>query len=121
MFRLMLSHPQIDMVIRGEGEATMKEFVGMDTFENVRGLSYKKNGKIIHNEDRKPIDNIDALPFPARYLRQYSYKSQDRVTDCDVITMFRGCYGLCSFCCEPRMSRGCLRSRSPENVMKEIL
>ncbi len=118
---LMLSHPQIDMVIRGEGEATMKELVESDTFENILGLSYKKNGKIIHNEARKPIDDIDALPFPARYLRQYPYKSQDRVTDCDVLTMFRGCNGLCSFCCEPSMSQGCLRTRSPENVMKEIL
>jgi radical SAM superfamily enzyme YgiQ (UPF0313 family) len=118
---LMLSHPQIDMVVRGEGEATLKELLETDTFEAVQGLSYRKNEKIIHNKARKPIDNIDALPFPARYLRQYSYKSQDRVTDCDVLTMFRGCNGLCSFCCEPSMSQGCLRSRSPENVMKEIL
>ena len=118
---LMLSYPQIDMVVRGEGEATLKELLETDTFEDIQGLSYRKNGKIIHNKSRKPIDNIDALPFPARYLRQYSYKSQDRVTDCDVITMFRGCNGLCSFCCEPSMSQGCLRSRSPENVMTEIL
>jgi radical SAM superfamily enzyme YgiQ (UPF0313 family) len=118
---LMLSHPQIDAVVRGEGEATMKELVETGTFENVLGLSYKKNGRIIHNEARKPIENLDALPFPARYLRQYPYKSQDRVTDCDVITMYRGCNGMCSFCCEPSMSRGCLRTRSPENVMKELL
>lgn len=117
---LMLSRSQIDVVVRGEGEATMKELVERGTFEDVLGLSYKKNGKIIHNEARKPID-IDTLPFPARYLRQYPYKSQDRVTDCDVITMYRGCNGLCSFCCEPSMSKGCLRTRSPESVMKEIL
>ncbi len=118
---VMLSHPQIDMVIRGEGEVTLKELVESGTFENVAGISYKKNGKILHNVQRTPIENLDLLPFPARYLRQYSYKSQDRVTDCDVITMSRGCNGLCSFCCEPSMSQGCLRSRSPENVMEEIL
>lgn len=118
---LMLSHPQIDVVIRGEGEVTMKELIETDTFENVPGISYKKNGTIVHNEARTQIENLDALPFPARYLRQYPYKSQDRVTDCDVITMSRGCNGLCSFCCEPGMSQGCLRSRSPENVIKEIL
>ena len=118
---LMLSHPQIDMVIRGEGEVTMKELIETGTFENVPGISYKKNGTIIHNEERTQIENLDTLPFPARYLRQYPYKSQDRVTDCDVIIMSRGCNGLCSFCCEPGMSQGCLRSRSPENVIKEIL
>ncbi len=99
----------------------MKELVETEAFESVQGLSYRKNGKIIHNEARKTIENIDTIPFPARDLRKYPYKSQDRVTDCDVITMFRGCNGLCSFCCEPSMSQGCLRSRSPENVMAEIL
>jgi radical SAM superfamily enzyme YgiQ (UPF0313 family) len=118
---LMLSHPQIDAVVHGEGEATMKELVETGSFENISGLSYRKNGKIIHNQPRKPIENLDTLPFPARYLRQYPYKSQDRVTDCDVLTMYRGCNGLCSFCCEPSMSQGCLRTRSPENVLEELL
>ena len=118
---LMLSCPQLDIVVRGEGELTMRELVEKGTPENVPGASYKKNEKIIHNEDRPRIENLDILPFPARRLRQYSYKSQDRTTDCDVIMMSRGCNGLCSFCCEPSMSHGCLRCRSPENVMKEIL
>ena len=118
---LMLSYPQIDMVIRGEGELTMRELVEKGTPENVLGVSHKKNGILIHNEDRPRIENLDILPFPARHLRQYSYKSQNRTTDCDVIVMSRGCNGFCSFCCEPSMSYGCLRCRSPENVMKEIL
>jgi radical SAM superfamily enzyme YgiQ (UPF0313 family) len=118
---IMLSHPQIDMVIRGEGEVTMKELVEIGTPEDVSGISYKKNGKIIHNAQRPQIENLDTIPFPARHLRQYPYKSQDRVTDCDVIIMSRGCNGLCSFCCEPSMSQGCLRTRSPENVLNEII
>ncbi len=118
---LMLSYPQIDMVIRGEGELTMRELVEKGTPENVLGVSHKKNGIVIHNEDRPRIENLDILSFPARHLRQYSYKSQNRTTNCDVIVMSRGCNGFCSFCCEPSMSYGCLRCRSPENVMKEIL
>jgi radical SAM superfamily enzyme YgiQ (UPF0313 family) len=118
---VMLSYPQLDIVVRGEGELTMRELVEKGTPENVPGASYKKNEKIIHNEDRPRIENLDLLPFPARRLRQYSYKSQDRTTDCDVIMMSRGCNGLCSFCCEPSMSHACLRCRSPESVMKEIL
>ena len=118
---LMLSHPQIDVVIRGEGEQTMRELVEQGTPEGVLGTSYKQNGKIIHNKDRPRIENLDSIPFPARHLRQYPYKSADRTTDCDVLMMSRGCHGLCSFCCEPSMSDGCSRCRSPENVMKEIL
>jgi radical SAM superfamily enzyme YgiQ (UPF0313 family) len=118
---VMLANPEIDAVIRGEGETTMKELVEKGSFENVAGLSYKKKREIIHNQNRKQIENLDTIPFPARNLRLYPYKSQDRVTDCDVILMSRGCNGLCSFCCEPSMSQGCLRLRSPENVMQEIL
>jgi radical SAM superfamily enzyme YgiQ (UPF0313 family) len=118
---LMLSYPQIDVVVRGEGEQTIKELVEQGTPENVFGTSYKKNRKIIHNENRPRIENLDIIPFPARHLRQYPYKSADRTTDCDVIMMSRGCSGLCSFCCEPSMSFGCSRCRSPENVMEEII
>ncbi len=117
----MLAHPQIDVVVRGEGEQTIREIVERGTAEDVLGASYRKNGKIIHNEDRPRIADLDSIPFPARHLRQYSYKSADRTTDCDVLMMSRGCHGLCSFCCEPSMSSGYSRCRSPENVMKEIL
>jgi len=117
----MLSHLQIDIVVRGEGEETLRELVEKGTPENVLGCSYRKNGEIIHNEDRPRIADLDSIPFPARHLRQYPYKSADRKTDCDVLMMSRGCHGLCSFCCEPSMSSGCSRCRSPENVMAEIL
>ncbi|MGD6806741.1 MAG: B12-binding domain-containing radical SAM protein [Candidatus Bathyarchaeia archaeon] len=118
---LMLSHSQIDIVVRGEGEQTLRELVEKGTPEDVLGCSYRKDGKIIHNKDRPRIADLDSLPFPARHLRQYPYKSADRKTDCDVLMMSRGCHGLCSFCCEPSMSSGCSRCRSPENVLKEIL
>jgi radical SAM superfamily enzyme YgiQ (UPF0313 family) len=118
---LMLSYPQIDIVVRGEGELTIRELVERGAPENVLGVSHKKNGIVIHNGDRPKIEKLDILPFPARHLRQYSYKSQNRTTDNDVIVTSRGCNGFCSFCCEPSMSSGCLRCRSPENIMKEIL
>ncbi|NLE04650.1 MAG: radical SAM protein [Crenarchaeota archaeon] len=117
----MLSYPQIDIVVRGEGELTISELIKQGAPENVLGLSYRKDGKIVHNESRARITNLDSIPFPARHLRQYPYKSADRKTDCDVMLMSRGCSGLCSFCCEPGMSDGHSRCRSAENVMKEIL
>ncbi len=118
---LMLSHSQIDVVVRGEGEQTLRELVEHGSPENVLGCSYRENGKVIHTENRPRISDLDSIPFPARQLRQYPYKSADRTTDCDVLMMSRGCHGLCSFCCEPSMSDGCSRCRSPENVMQEIL
>lgn len=118
----LLSHPQIDMIVRGEGELTMKELVQKGSPERVLGISYKKSGNAIHNPDRPLIENLDSLPFSARHLRKHKYKDHmnNNSKELDVITMSRGCWGRCSFCCEPYMSKGRMRFRSPENVMKEL-
>jgi radical SAM superfamily enzyme YgiQ (UPF0313 family) len=60
------------------------------------------------------------LPFPARHLRRHVYKANDKKTDYDVLMTSRGCYGRCTFCCEPSMSKGRLRWRSAENVLEEM-
>jgi len=117
---LMLSHPQIDMVARGEGEVTMKELVENGSPEGVLGISYKDGGKVIHNEKRGLIKDLDLLPFPARHLRRHKYFTMNRLKEYDVMVMSRGCRGLCTFCCEPCMSGGHVRFRSPENVMSEM-
>ena len=118
---LMLSYPQLDMVIRGEGEITMRELIEKGSPEEVLGISYRENGRVIHNEDRPVVEDLDSLPFPARHLRQYSYKASDRKIDYDALLTSRGCYGRCVFCCEPSMNHGRLRCRSPENVVEEVL
>ncbi len=120
----LLSHPQVDLIVRGEGEYTMKELVLGDSFKDIPGLSYQEDGKIVHNSDRPLNQDLDALPFPARHLRRHEYKDHimfDKDRETEVITMSRGCWGRCSFCCEPMMCRGHQRFRSPENVMKELL
>ena len=118
----LLSHPQVDIIVRGEGELTMKELVQKGSPEGILGISYKKDGKIIHNSDRPLIENLDSLPFPARHLRRYKYRDymNNNGKELEVITMSRGCWGRCSFCCEPYMSKSRMRFRSPENIMKEL-
>lgn len=117
----LLSHPQVDIIVRGEGELTVKELVQKGSPEGVLGLSYKKDKRIIHNPDRPLIGDLDSLPFPARHLRRHKYKNHvGNNREFDVITMSRGCWGKCSFCCEPYMSKSCMRFRSPENILKEL-
>ncbi len=119
----LLSHPQIDMVVRGESEYTIKELLLKGSPEGILGISYKSNGRLVHNKDCPPIQNLDLLPFPARHLRRHKYKHHinNRGREIDVICVSRGCWGRCSFCCEPAMSKSRQRFRSPENVMEELL
>ncbi len=117
----LLTHDQVDIVIRGEGELTFKELVQTGSPVGVLGISYKENHKVIHNSDRPLIENLDSLPFPARHLRRYEYTSPIiRDMSIDEIHTSRGCWGRCTFCCEPCMSRSRQRFRSPENVIEEI-
>ncbi len=117
----LLSHKQVDMVVRGEGELTMRELVQRGSPEGVLGISYKENDKVIHNPNRPLIEDLDSLPFPARHLRRREYISPIlRGRLIDEIHTSRGCWGRCTFCCEPRMSRSRQRFRSPENVIEEI-
>jgi len=118
----LLSHSQVDFVVRGEGELTMHELITKGNARSVNGVSYKNGDEIVHNPDREFIEDLDSLPFPARHLRRYEYHTTltpDR--EHDVITASRGCWGRCSFCCEPTMSNSHQRYRSPGNVMDEIL
>ena len=119
----LLSHSQVDMIVRGEGDLTFKELVLKGGPQDVRGISYKGgDDEIIHNPDRDFIEDLDSLPFPSRHLRKYVYRTKllpDR--EYDTLTMSRGCLGKCTFCCEPTMSKGNQRYRSPENVMEEIM
>jgi len=118
----LLSHLQVDMVVRGEGEYTMRELVQKGCPNGVLGVSYKEDGKVIHNEDRPAIEDLDSLPFPARHLRRYRYNHvNSKGKETDVICTSRGCSGRCSFCCEPIMNRSHQRFHSPESVMKELL
>jgi anaerobic magnesium-protoporphyrin IX monomethyl ester cyclase len=122
---ILLAHPQVDIVVRGEGDFTMQEIVRIGTGkpEGVLGVSFKDGIKIIHNEDRPLVEDLDIIPFPARHLRwkpylyRFSYAPEKRA---DQISFSRGCYGTCTFCCEPRMSRSYIRFRSPENIIAEL-
>src|SRR5208337_230528 len=57
-----------DFVVRCEGEETIIDLVSnLNKPEKVDGISFKKDGKIIHTKQRDFIKNLDELPFPARH------------------------------------------------------
>ena len=116
------SHPDIDFVIRGEGEETFRELVCKGSAEGVLGVSTMKKNEVIHNGDRPFIKDLDSIPFPARHLRRHGYAIKiGRRKRCDTMTFSRGCFGQCTFCCEPSMNKSIQRYRSPENILKEII
>ncbi|MFA5020216.1 MAG: radical SAM protein [Candidatus Pacearchaeota archaeon] len=116
----------IDFVIRGEGELTIVEL--LDAIEkkkqisSIKGISYKKNNKIIHNKDRELIQNLDDIPFPARHLfNQQKYTYPDSLLNPVMpIMTSRGCPHMCTYCCTKLIFSRRVRFRSAKNVVDEI-
>ncbi|MFA5039013.1 MAG: radical SAM protein [Candidatus Omnitrophota bacterium] len=120
-----LAFPEVDSVAIGEGEYIFADLLkavlaGAD-LSGVTGLMYKKDGKALSAGPRGFIENIDALPFPARHLlpleRYWSILFRSR----SVTTMIssRGCPYQCIFCERPHLGKK-FRFRSAENVVGEL-
>jgi len=108
--------------VRGEGERTIAELMAekMDpsAWEKVRGLAFRRNGGIVMTEPQPFIEDLDALPLPARHLLPLS-RYQALGYSISIITS-RGCPYSCIFCLGRRMVGSRVRLRSASRVVDEI-
>jgi radical SAM superfamily enzyme YgiQ (UPF0313 family) len=118
-------HPEVDIVVRGEGEQTMLELADLASksdlknLHEVNGITFRKNAQVVRTRERDFIQNLDELPYPAyRHFPLSKYKLFGKLI-LPVITS-RGCAFSCSFCLAPRMGGRRFRARSPRNVVDEL-
>jgi radical SAM superfamily enzyme YgiQ (UPF0313 family) len=120
------SYPNVTAVVRGDGEEATEEFCQWMPFESIAGISFRKDGQIFHNPNRKIGPVRDNL-FPNRRLRRYVYEVaiEDIGTglSIDTLAASRGCPFNCTFCSFSRNPWGEKRpwsARSPESVVEEL-
>ena len=119
--------PNIDMIVRGEGEDIIKQIVTGVPYKDIRGLSYRENGGIVHNEIH-PLPDITKIPFPDRSLRNHDYRMvkfgvQITSHTFDTVLTTRGCPFKCKFCTFSLNPLGQKRSyteRPLESVIEEL-
>jgi radical SAM superfamily enzyme YgiQ (UPF0313 family) len=112
--------PHADFVARGEGgDGIMLELVaalaGERELESIRGLSFRRDGRTVHNELRERCPDLDALPVPDLSL----IVGSERIHEMPIITSF-GCPYDCTFCTVTMMFGRAYRSRSPESVIAQL-
>lgn len=120
---------KVDFAICGEGEQTLGELldhlngISKEEISNINGLAYLSSGKITRTAPRKPLKELDTLPFPAwelidiecyreLWLKHHGYFSMNLVTT-------RGCPFHCNWCAKPIYGQ-VYNSHSPEYISRHM-
>jgi radical SAM superfamily enzyme YgiQ (UPF0313 family) len=104
----------IDIVVMGEGETTIRHlllaFENKTPINNIPGISFLRDGRMITTIAQELIDDLDYLAFPdfnlVRYAKIKTYP----------IGRIRGCNFNCEFCAVKDRAR----CSSPEWMMAQI-
>lgn len=124
----LLFAPEIDIIVRGEGEQTMLEVAGASkertaALKGISGITYRENNEIRSTSPRVPISNLDKLPFPAFHLlpmkRYRLHPPFGRKSPAIPIITSRGCPYRCSFCSKSVFGKR-YRSNTASYVIREI-
>lgn len=127
-FPEVIKEPQVDIICRGEGEHAVLELAdkidaGQD-FTDTLSCWFKLDGRIIENEQRRLVEDLDELPFPDRelYISKYPHLKRSQ----KAFMGGRGCPFDCTFCFNHafvKLYKGkgrILRHRSVDNLLAEI-
>jgi len=123
--------PEIDVIVRGEGEQTFAELVKnsakKSAFAGINGMSFRHRGKIIHNSPRPLIEDLESLPYPGYHLvkdivHEYHFVAMSGHRDLpyQLVEGSRGCSHECSFCTQWRHWQGKWRVKSAKRIAAEM-
>lgn len=128
--REVVSRPDVDFAVIGEGEITFLELVNAlqksrDT-TGIQGIAFHNGDEVIVNPPRNHVQDLDSLPFPARHLLPMEFYIGFNLLyygrPATTVIASRGCSYNCSFC-QPTLRKlfgKKVRFRSPKNVVDEI-
>ena len=125
----VLSYKAVDAICIGEGEETFPEYLEHleknISLNGVKGIWFKEDGKIIRNELRPLVSNLDNLPVPNWDLWEIE-KYLTIAPHSKTIEMLgsRGCPYSCTYCSNYALRQllpgKYVRFRSAENIVSEI-
>ena len=123
-------YPELDVIVRGEGEETLTELVKNSTrksqFPKIKGISFRLNAEIIHNKSRPLIKDLNKLPYPGYHfvkdlVHKYHFAAMAGYSaPYALVEGARGCSHKCTFCTQWRHWGGVWRLKKPERIADEI-
>lgn len=120
MPEVVMRHPEVDFVLRGEGEVSMpllaRSVKRKEPVCGIPGIVYRKKNGLLTVSPPAMIENPDLLPLPATHLLKNDYYKRAKRGSMVVVTS-RGCPMTCSYCA---MARTPYRQRALDAVLKEM-
>lgn len=122
----VLKSPLVDYVILGEGEIRFPlllekiEKGRSGKIKGIDGIGYRANGEVRINQLKSFVEDLDALPHPARDLLDLDRYRMRKKRSTMVITS-RGCPHGCAYCSTHLVMGSSFRIRSPENIVQEMM
>jgi len=136
------AYPALDFAVRGEPEETVHELIDMleglrqktgggtttapwlqhaELLAGVRGIAYRRDGRVVINADRPFIEDLDSLPIPRHELLPLeAYRLPIVGGRYTFVVTSRGCPGGCTFCIKHVTYQNTCRFRSPEHILREV-
>jgi anaerobic magnesium-protoporphyrin IX monomethyl ester cyclase len=118
--------PNVDIVVQGDGEETIRELATRTSPAEITGLAYRSDG-VIHRNPPRRLAPLSETLCPNRKLRRYAYTVAARGIDLgitvDSVLSSQGCPFHCKFCAYNADWLGRRRpwqARSPQSVLNEL-
>ena len=114
-----------DIVFIGEADISFREFLDAflsnKDFKELKGIIFKKNGKIIETKPAESVMDLDKIPMPDKDVHRKSdyIKIEKEINNFGQILSTRGCPGKCTYCFS--LFNKCYRYRSAKKVYEEML
>jgi hopanoid biosynthesis associated radical SAM protein HpnJ len=117
--------PAIDFVARKEFDYAVVDYAKGKPLEEIAGVSFLKDGKVVHNPDAPQIQDLDALPHVTEVYKRDLDVSRYNVPFLlhPYVSLYttRGCPAQCTFCLWPQTLSGHpWRKRSTDDVAAEM-
>ena len=116
---------EIDFVVRKEFDYAVCEFANGKPLDEILGISFLKNGSVVHTPDRPEVQDLDSLPHVTEIYRRdldvTKYNVPFLLYPYVSLYTTRGCPAQCTFCLWPQTLSGHpWRKRSTDDVAREM-
>lgn len=119
-----LENPYVDIVVIGEGEATLlelvKAFVNGDSLRTVAGIAYRENGDYTFTGVRPFVDPDVQPPLAYDLVDIDLYRRRIFGSDHVSFNSSRGCSYRCGFCYDSVVHKRVWRAMQPETVVAHL-